>query len=135
MHQNETSPATRDVRASEDVAHGVDFLIAGLYTDDEALFSGFVTWTVDILTARGVSAATLFSALDLLGKQPERVSTLSTPAVGSRIRPRRQEEFGDRPPTEPMTYSLTITTAARSASVRIAGDLDYETADDLVEVA
>ena len=47
------------------------FLIAGLYTDDEALFSGFVTWTVDILTARGVSAATLFSALDLLGEQPE----------------------------------------------------------------
>jgi hypothetical protein len=34
-----------------------------------------------------------------------------------------------------MTHSLTITTAARSASVRIAGDLDYETADDLVEVA
>jgi hypothetical protein len=63
------------------------------------------------------------------------VSTLSTPAVGSRIRPRRQEEFGDRLPTEPVTYSLTITTAARSASVRIAGDLDYETADDLVEVA
>jgi hypothetical protein len=37
--------------------------------------------------------------------------------------------------TDPsMTYSLTISTAARSASVRIAGDLDYETADDLVEV-
>jgi hypothetical protein len=35
------------VRASEDVAHVVDFLIAGLYTDDEALFSGFVTWTAD----------------------------------------------------------------------------------------
>jgi anti-anti-sigma factor len=34
-----------------------------------------------------------------------------------------------------MTYSLTITTAARSASVRIVGDLDYKTADDLVEVA
>jgi hypothetical protein len=34
-----------------------------------------------------------------------------------------------------MTYSLTINTAARSASVRIAGDLDYESADDLVEVA
>jgi len=29
----------------------------------------------------------------------------------------------------------TINTAAWSASVRIAGDLDYETADDLVEVA
>jgi hypothetical protein len=47
----------------------------------------------------------------------------------------RDITFGDRPSTEPMTYSLTITTAARSASVRIAGDLDYETADDLVEVA
>ena len=45
MHQNETSPPPWDVRASEDVAHVVDFLIAGLYTDDEALFSGFVTWT------------------------------------------------------------------------------------------
>jgi anti-anti-sigma factor len=34
-----------------------------------------------------------------------------------------------------MTYSLKITTAARSTSVRIAGDLDYQTTDDLVEVA
>lgn len=34
-----------------------------------------------------------------------------------------------------MTYSLTITTAARSASVRVAGDLDYQTTDDLVEAA
>ncbi|WIM87117.1 STAS domain-containing protein [Candidatus Mycobacterium wuenschmannii] len=34
-----------------------------------------------------------------------------------------------------MTYALTITTAARSATLRVAGDLDYETADDMVEVA
>ncbi len=34
-----------------------------------------------------------------------------------------------------MTYHLTITTAPRSTSVRISGDLDYETSDDLVEVA
>jgi anti-anti-sigma factor len=34
-----------------------------------------------------------------------------------------------------MTYSLTITTAAQATSVRIVGDLDYETTDDLVEVA
>jgi hypothetical protein len=40
-------PPPWDVRASEDVAHVVDFLVAGLYTDDEALFSGFVTWTAD----------------------------------------------------------------------------------------
>lgn len=34
-----------------------------------------------------------------------------------------------------MTYHLTITTASRSACVRITGDVDYETADDLVEAA
>jgi anti-anti-sigma factor len=34
-----------------------------------------------------------------------------------------------------MTYALTITTAERSVNLRIAGDLDYETADNLVEVA
>lgn len=34
-----------------------------------------------------------------------------------------------------MTYHLTITTGPRSTFVRITGDLDYETADDLVEVA
>lgn len=34
-----------------------------------------------------------------------------------------------------MTYSLTITVAARSATLRVTGDLDYETADDLVDVA
>jgi anti-anti-sigma factor len=33
-----------------------------------------------------------------------------------------------------MTYSLTITTAERSATLRVSGDLDYQTADDLVEV-
>jgi anti-anti-sigma factor len=34
-----------------------------------------------------------------------------------------------------MTYQLKITTVPQSASVAITGDLDYETADDLVEVA
>jgi anti-anti-sigma factor len=34
-----------------------------------------------------------------------------------------------------MTYSLTITTAAQSASIRVTGDLDYQTTDDLVQVA
>jgi hypothetical protein len=65
--KNETSPPPWDVRAAADIARVVDFLMAGLYTDDDALFSGFVTWTADILTARGVSAATLFPTLDLVG--------------------------------------------------------------------
>jgi anti-anti-sigma factor len=34
-----------------------------------------------------------------------------------------------------MTYSLTITTAALSASIRVTGDLDYQTTDGLVDVA
>jgi anti-anti-sigma factor len=34
-----------------------------------------------------------------------------------------------------MTYTLTITTAPGSAFFRIAGDLDYETTDELVEAA
>ncbi len=68
-------PAMRDYneaqrqRTAEDIAHLVDFLIAGLYTDDDELFSGFVTWTADILAARSVPAATLFPTLDILGKQ------------------------------------------------------------------
>lgn len=56
-------------RTAEDIAHVVDFLIAGLYTDDDELFSGFISWTADILAARGVPATTLFPTLDLLGKQ------------------------------------------------------------------
>ena len=34
-----------------------------------------------------------------------------------------------------MTYSLTVTTSAQTATLHITGDLDYETSDDLVEVA
>ena len=34
-----------------------------------------------------------------------------------------------------MTYSLTISTAPPSASVRVTGDLDYETTDNFVEAA
>jgi hypothetical protein len=56
------------VRAAEDTVPVVDFLIARLCGDDDALFSGFVTRTADLLTARGASAATLFPTLDLLGK-------------------------------------------------------------------
>ena len=68
-------PAMRDYneaqrqRTAEDIAHVVDFLIAGLYTDDDELFSGFIAWTADILAARGVPAATLFPTLDSVGKQ------------------------------------------------------------------
>jgi anti-anti-sigma factor len=34
-----------------------------------------------------------------------------------------------------MTYSLTVMTTPKSATLRVAGDLDYQTSDDMVEVA
>jgi anti-anti-sigma factor len=76
----------------------------------------------------------VFPVLDLLGTQlrafPRRQRLLA-----SEIRPRRQEGFGDRPPIESMNFSVTITEAGRSARVRVTGDLDYETADEVVEAA
>ena len=54
---------------AEDVAHIVDFLGAALYVDDPDLFTGFAGWTAGILTARGVPAAGLLPALDLLAEQ------------------------------------------------------------------
>jgi anti-anti-sigma factor len=51
------------------------------------------------------------------------------------IRSRRQEVFGDRPPIDYMNLSVTITKTGRSACVRVRGDLDYETADEVVEAA
>jgi anti-anti-sigma factor len=112
----------------------VNFLIAGLYTDEGDLFSGFIAWGADIVAAPGFPAAMLFLALAFLGKPPHEFPTLSTPAVGSTIPPPTRTVR--RPAlTESMTYTLTITSAARSTSVRITGDLDYQTTDDFVAVA
>lgn len=54
---------------AEDIAHLVDFLATALYLDDDELFTGFITWTADILVARGVPAASLLPALESLGSQ------------------------------------------------------------------
>ncbi len=51
---------------AEDLAHVVDFLATALYVEDEALFLDFLTWTRDILTARGVPVRFLVTALELL---------------------------------------------------------------------
>lgn len=54
---------------TEDIAHIVDFLATALYLDDDDLFTGFVTWTADILAARGVPATSLHPALESLQAQ------------------------------------------------------------------
>ncbi|WP_411116938.1 B12-binding domain-containing protein [Streptomyces sp. 058-1L] len=55
-------------RTAEDLAHIVDFLATALYLDDEELFTRFITWTAQILEARGVPARSLPPALDLLAR-------------------------------------------------------------------
>ncbi|MFI6369969.1 B12-binding domain-containing protein [Streptomyces sp. NPDC050546] len=56
-------------RTAEDLARIVEFLAAALYVDDEDLFTHFLTWTGEILTARHVPAHSLLPALDLLEEQ------------------------------------------------------------------
>lgn len=71
----ERFPALRDYserqrqHTAEDLAHITDFLATALYTDDDELFTGFLTWTRSILTTRGVPAHSLHPALDALSAQ------------------------------------------------------------------
>ncbi|MDH2414445.1 B12-binding domain-containing protein [Nocardioides sp. CER19] len=68
----ERVPAMRDYtdlqrqHTAEDLAHIVDFLATALYVGEAELFTGFLTWTAGILSARGVPAVSLLPALDLL---------------------------------------------------------------------
>jgi methanogenic corrinoid protein MtbC1 len=55
--------------ATENLHDLVDFLATALYLDDDSLFTSFVTWTADVLAARGVPAEALLPALDRLGSQ------------------------------------------------------------------
>ncbi|WP_327117488.1 cobalamin-dependent protein [Streptomyces sp. NBC_01341] len=54
---------------AEDIAHIVDHLAVGLYTDDDELLTTFLAWTAGILTARGVPAVSLRPALDVLAAE------------------------------------------------------------------
>ncbi|MFC9944013.1 cobalamin B12-binding domain-containing protein [Streptomyces pratensis] len=56
-------------RTGEDLAHIVEFLATALYLGDEELFAWFITWTAQILVARGVPAHSLPPALDLLARE------------------------------------------------------------------
>ncbi|MFJ3582831.1 B12-binding domain-containing protein [Streptomyces sp. NPDC090127] len=56
-------------RTAEDLAHIVDFLATALYLGDEDLFTWFITWTAQILQARGVPAQSLPPALNLFARE------------------------------------------------------------------
>jgi methanogenic corrinoid protein MtbC1 len=55
-------------RTVEDFGHIVDFLATALYLDDVDLFTEFVGWLGQILTARGVPLAALQAGLSALGE-------------------------------------------------------------------
>ncbi|MEV5719177.1 cobalamin-dependent protein [Amycolatopsis mediterranei] len=59
-----TEPQRR--HTAEDLAHIVESLATALYVGDGELFTGFLSWTAGIRTARGVPAASLGPALELL---------------------------------------------------------------------
>ncbi|MFF1696149.1 B12-binding domain-containing protein [Streptomyces sp. NPDC058257] len=53
-------------RTVEDIDFIVGYLATAVYVDDPALFTRFITWTADILAARGVPPRCLLPALDSL---------------------------------------------------------------------
>ncbi|WP_420033405.1 cobalamin B12-binding domain-containing protein [Streptomyces sp. cg28] len=56
-------------RTAEDIDHIVTYLATALYVDCADLFARFLTWSADILNARGVPARCLLPALDSLSGQ------------------------------------------------------------------
>ncbi|MFJ8007539.1 cobalamin B12-binding domain-containing protein [Streptomyces fagopyri] len=60
---------TQRERTAEDLAHIVEFLATSLYLGDENLFTRFISWTEQILVARGVPARSLPPALNLLASE------------------------------------------------------------------
>ncbi|MFI5935518.1 cobalamin-dependent protein [Actinoplanes sp. NPDC051494] len=76
----------RDATA-EDMGHIIDFLAAALYVGDPSVFTDFITWTRDVLTARGVPPIALETGLGLIRDQlrdyPRAAAMLAVPRVGS----------------------------------------------------
>lgn len=86
-------------RTTEDIAHIVDFLATALYVDHDQLFTGFITWTADILEARDVPAASLHPALDLLAEQ------LNDFPRSRRLLSAAKAALADRPTDDPISHA------------------------------
>lgn len=52
-------------RTEEDLGHLLDFLATALFVDDSRLFTEFVTWMADVLSARGVPPAAVRLGLEI----------------------------------------------------------------------
>ncbi len=68
-------PAMRDYsdaqreRTAEDLVHILEFLATALYLDDAEVFTEFLSWTSEVLEARGVPSRSLLTGLDILAEQ------------------------------------------------------------------
>jgi methanogenic corrinoid protein MtbC1 len=80
-------------RTAEDLAHIIDFLATALYLDDREILTGFLTWTADVLEARGVPVASLTAGLELLADQlhdfPRALRLMDEGTTALRERPTR----------------------------------------------
>ena len=80
----EYSDAQRE-RTAEDLAHVVDFLATALYVDAVEVFTEFLGWTADVLSARNVPPHSLVTGLDILADRlhdfPRALSTVRAGAA------------------------------------------------------
>ncbi|MFF8812856.1 cobalamin B12-binding domain-containing protein [Streptomyces pactum] len=82
---------TQREHTAQDIGHIVDHLATALYMDDAEIFTVFLTWTADILTARHVPARSLLAGLDVLagrlGDLPRAVRVIRQGTAALRDRP------------------------------------------------
>ncbi|WP_174569408.1 hypothetical protein [Streptomyces qaidamensis] len=110
-------------RTAEDIAHIVGFLTAALYVDADDVFTGFLVWTTEVLTARRVPARSLPPCLDLLEEQlhdfprARRIPDAGRTALASCPCPRDAGRTRDRRSGPPGTEEGAAATGAGRAAV------------------
>ncbi|OLF07028.1 cobalamin-binding protein [Actinophytocola xinjiangensis] len=56
-------------QTAENLTHIVEFLATALYVGEDGLFTEFITWSADVLNARGIPPLAVRAALDLLAAE------------------------------------------------------------------
>lgn len=105
------------LRGVEDAAFHVEFLAGALETGEDAAFTDYVRWLLDVLGSRGIRRESVAESLELTGREAvavldgevrtslERVLAAGIACVGPTAVARHVDESADAPP---------LTTAARA---------------------
>ncbi|WP_435975337.1 cobalamin B12-binding domain-containing protein [Streptomyces sp. Qhu_M48] len=105
-----TYSARQHERTAEDIAHIAEFLGAALYTDDDDLFTTFITWTARILTTRHVPADSLHPVLNILASQlkdfPRSTRILDRARLALTAHPEQPEHHSELPHDPPAPIPL-----------------------------